>query len=75
MGRGISIKMGGRSGGGGVGRVKRLKIFQIVGRYFLNTIRGKKSEKTQFDAFLPSTLGKKRMSKIVEACNCIKNKQ
>ena len=59
MGRGISIKMGGRSGGGGEGMVKRLTIFQIVGRYFLNTIRGKKFEETQLDAFLPSTLAKK----------------
>ena len=61
MGRGVSIKMGGRSGGGGM--VKQLAKFQIVGRYFLNTIRGKKFEKTQLDAFLPSTIGKKKSEK------------
>ena len=70
---GFQLKWEGGAGGGGM--VKQLAKFKIVGRYFLNTIRCKNYEKTQLDAFLPSTLGKKRMSKIVEACNCIKNKQ
>ena len=55
---GFQLKWEGGAGGG-VGMVKRLTIFQIVGRYFLNTIRGKKFEETQLDAFLPSTLAKK----------------